>query len=372
MFDRADPWYRRVRELALALPGAQEKVSHGRPAFYTKKVFAYYSGSLKVDGVWVQHPQSVVLLADLDRQSALRAEPGAYVPGYLGAYGWTGLDLDDDTDLDDLADWIQASYDFTAPRPRASTPEPVPSTPKPARSPPEPVEGSFPEPVEGSVPKPARSIPKHVEGSIPKPARSIPKPVEGSVPEPLEGSVPRRRSSVSTSSADVSFLAVLAGGNPRTLAGVEDVLAELRAHASRVSELVDCCSADDPVVRMRAADALEKFARERPDVVAPLVDRLDAELSGSTQPSIQWHLAQLWGELPLSPSQRRRAADWLIDTLDEADDWIVLTCSMSALAALAEDDASLRPALRERLRRHARSRLPSVAKRATRLLATLG
>jgi len=120
MFDDDDPWYVTVRRLALALPAAQEKISHGRPAFSTKKVFAWYGGSVKVDGVWVQHPQSVVLLADLDGQSILRAESGAYVPGYLGAYGWTGIDLDEHTDLDELAERIHASWAFTAP-PRLTT-----------------------------------------------------------------------------------------------------------------------------------------------------------------------------------------------------------------------------------------------------------
>jgi hypothetical protein len=293
MFDPADPWYRRVRELALALPGAREKVSHGHPAFYTRKVFAYYGGSLKFAGEWVQHPDSVVLFADLDGQAVLRAQPGSYIPGYLGGYGWTGLDLDEHTDLDDLADWLRTSWEVTA-------------------------------------------------------------------PHGLVAVVPR---------SDEPFLEILTGGRPRTLAGVEDVLAQLRAEPARVDEVVDCCSADDPVVRMRAADALEKFARERPDVVGPLADRLDAELSASTQPSIQWHLAQLWGQLPLTPAQHRRAAAWLLRTLDEADDWIVLANSMSALAALAEDDPSLLPGLRERLQRHSRSRLPSVAKRAGKLLA---
>lgn len=295
MFDEADPWYRRVRDLALALPGARQKVSHGRPAFFTTKVFAYYGGALKVGREWVQHPQSVVLTGELEGVSLLRAQPGAYLPAYLGSSGWIGLDLDGRVDLDDLADWIETSYEFTAPRPRAMGGAAVPS----------------------------------------------------------------------------GLLSMLSGGNPRTLAGVEDVLATLRVDPSRLGELIDCCSAGDPIVRMRAADALEKFARERPKLLVPFVDRLDRELSASSQPSIQWHLAQLWGEVPLTPSQHERAARWLIRTLDEADDWIVLTCAMSALAALADDDASLRPALRERLQRHRASRLPSVAKRASRLLAGL-
>lgn len=294
MFSGDDPWYIRVRTLALALPGAQEKVSHGRPCFFTKKVFAYYGGSLKVDGTWVQHPHSVVLLTDLDGQYALRSQPGAYVPGYLGAYGWTGLDLDEDTDLDDLADWVEASYEFTAP---------------------------------------------------PRPAR--------------------------TADPGTPFEALLSGGRPRTLLGVEEALADLRTDAARLGELIDCCSAADAVVRMRAVDALEKFARERPEFVGAQVERLFAELSDSSQPSIQWHLAQLWAEVPLTSSQHERAAEWLLTTLDTASDWIVLSNAMSALAVVAGDDPELRSALRERLRRHAGSRLPSVAKRASRLLAAL-
>src|SRR5699024_3289456 len=50
MFDEDDPVLARVRALALALPGAAEKISHGRPNFFTTKVFATYSGSLRSDG----------------------------------------------------------------------------------------------------------------------------------------------------------------------------------------------------------------------------------------------------------------------------------------------------------------------------------
>ena len=114
MFDDVDPVLARVRRIALALPEAAEKVSHGRPAFYTRKVFAYYGGSRKVQGAWVQHPTSVILLADLDGQSAMRALPNAWVPGYLGPYGWTGLDLGTTTDWNDVAGFIEESYRVTA------------------------------------------------------------------------------------------------------------------------------------------------------------------------------------------------------------------------------------------------------------------
>lgn len=114
MFDD-DPVLARVRELALALPEAKEKVSHGRPAFHTVKVFAYYGGSLKVDGEWVQHPQSLVLLADPDERAALVQDPRAYVPAYLGPSGWIGVDIGGTDDWDEVAELLDASFRLTAP-----------------------------------------------------------------------------------------------------------------------------------------------------------------------------------------------------------------------------------------------------------------
>ena len=110
MFDDDDPFLARVRELALALPDAAEKVSHGRPAFFTKKVFAYYGGSVRVDGEWVQHPHALLILPDTDERPALEQDERSFVPAYLGPSGWLGIDLDDDTDWDEVAELLDASY----------------------------------------------------------------------------------------------------------------------------------------------------------------------------------------------------------------------------------------------------------------------
>lgn len=118
MFDDDDPHLARIRELAAALPGAAEKVSHGRPAFFTTKVFAYYGGSLKVDGEWVQHPNSLVVQPDPEDRPALVGDPRAYIPAYLGPSGWVGIDLDGETDWAEVAELIDASFRLTAPRRR--------------------------------------------------------------------------------------------------------------------------------------------------------------------------------------------------------------------------------------------------------------
>ncbi|MFK8024852.1 MAG: MmcQ/YjbR family DNA-binding protein [Ilumatobacter sp.] len=117
MFDDDDPILEKVREIALGMPGADMKVSHGRPAMFTKKVFTYYGGSLKVDGEWVQHPHSIVVLTDDDERRALLDDERSYVPAYLGPSGWIGIDVDlASTDWAEVEELLDASYRLTAPK----------------------------------------------------------------------------------------------------------------------------------------------------------------------------------------------------------------------------------------------------------------
>lgn len=116
MFEDDDPYLGRIRGIALAFTGSAEKVSHGRPTFYTTKIFAYYGASLKVDGDWVQHPQSLVVQSDPDDRHALLEEPRVFLPAYLAPSGWIGVDLDSDTDWAEIAELIDASYRLTAPK----------------------------------------------------------------------------------------------------------------------------------------------------------------------------------------------------------------------------------------------------------------
>lgn len=70
-----------ARDIARPFPGGAEKISHGRPAFNTTKSFAYYGGSVKVDGAWVEHDQSLLVLPDQSDRTTLLADSRTYVPG---------------------------------------------------------------------------------------------------------------------------------------------------------------------------------------------------------------------------------------------------------------------------------------------------
>ena len=114
MFDDDDPVLALVRDVALALPDAAEKVSHGIPAFFTTKVFAYYGGSVKTDDGYERHSRSLLVLADPAERPALLEGDGFFHPMYLGVSGWVGIDLGDDTDWDEVRELVETSYRLTA------------------------------------------------------------------------------------------------------------------------------------------------------------------------------------------------------------------------------------------------------------------
>ena len=116
MFDDDDPMLVRVRELAHGFPNCAEKVSHGRPAFFTKKVFAYYGSSVRLDGAWIEHRQSIVVDVDAAERVAMLADPRFFLPAYLGAWGWVACDLDGDTDWDDVMAHIETLVDRSGER----------------------------------------------------------------------------------------------------------------------------------------------------------------------------------------------------------------------------------------------------------------
>ena len=129
------------------------------------------------------------------------------------------------------------------------------------------------------------------------------------------------------------FAAILSvGGKTNSLGRSAEVLEAVLDNQDRLPDLYDCLFADDAWVRMRAADCLEKVCRQHSNWVEPYVDRMFSELTVSTQPSIQWHLAQIFAQVELTPSQQKKAAEWLKNTLAApVVDWIVAVNVMKTL-----------------------------------------
>ena len=113
----------RVRALALALPAAEEKLSHGSPGFFVQggKFFAYFSANHHAKGITAL----LVKASGVEEQAMLiDSDPDLYFrPAYLGPSGWIGIRLDTGpVDWAHVEDWLARSWRASAPKRLAAMP----------------------------------------------------------------------------------------------------------------------------------------------------------------------------------------------------------------------------------------------------------
>ncbi|MGI4731701.1 MAG: phosphoribosylglycinamide formyltransferase [Janthinobacterium lividum] len=104
----------RIRQVALQLPEAAERESHGQPSFFVAdRQFAQVRDDHHGDGRHVV----CVRTSDADEQAMLlEAAPATYSrPAYLGASGWVGIDLSGDVDWPLVEDRVARSWELAAP-----------------------------------------------------------------------------------------------------------------------------------------------------------------------------------------------------------------------------------------------------------------
>ncbi len=115
-FDDDDPILAQVRGVALSFPGAQEKVSHGRPVWFTKNQFASYGGHVKGSHGDTSLARALLFKPDADHRDLLLGDERFVVPAYEGAFGWLAIALDTwEPGWDEVAELVEESFRMTAP-----------------------------------------------------------------------------------------------------------------------------------------------------------------------------------------------------------------------------------------------------------------
>ncbi|WCT75214.1 MmcQ/YjbR family DNA-binding protein [Sphingomonas naphthae] len=107
----------RIRAIALALPRAAERVSHGQPVFFIEKgkIFAWFLHDHHGIGITAV---AVKTGGEEEQAMLIEQDPDLYYrPAYLAPSGWIGMRLDGaSTDWEHVADRIGRSWDMVAPK----------------------------------------------------------------------------------------------------------------------------------------------------------------------------------------------------------------------------------------------------------------
>lgn len=116
MFSDDDPGLAALRGICLSLPGAEEKVSHGRPTFRAGKIFAVFGGGEKrAEGGQRPVPSALLFAVEAAELPAFDQDERFFVPAYYGPFGWRAIDLDDPAvDWGEIAELVDASFRVNA------------------------------------------------------------------------------------------------------------------------------------------------------------------------------------------------------------------------------------------------------------------
>ncbi len=123
------------------------------------------------------------------------------------------------------------------------------------------------------------------------------------------------------------LLSWLTGGDLRSDGLSNETAAFVLDHPPVFRDLLAGLVEPDKLIRARAADALEKVARRRPDLLVPHLPHLIKRAAADDQPLVRMHLAMIFGHLILEeqalPALFQALSDLLRDPFPMVQSWTI-------------------------------------------------
>lgn len=167
------------------------------------------------------------------------------------------------------------------------------------------------------------------------------------------------------------ILALLVGGDRRSIGQADRVAKMVSDDIPLFPELIAGLWSENPLVRMRAADATEKITRKHRELLQPYRKELLGLMAEAQEQELRWHLAVMVPRLLLNAKERQAAVSLLEGYLEDRSS-IVKTFALQGLADMAEADSSFREKVVEILGEAARKGTPAMKARSRKLLIRLG
>lgn len=161
--------------------------------------------------------------------------------------------------------------------------------------------------------------------------------------------------------------ALLDGADRRSIGRANEVIRLVLKNPKLFRELIASLWHENPLVRMRAADAAEKVSAQKPRLLDRYKSQLLGLLAETEQIEVRWHLAQMVPRLKLTARERQGAAAALRHYLDDRSS-IVRTWALNALVKLSRHDESLRPEAKQLVEEALHSGSAAMKARARKLL----
>ena len=166
------------------------------------------------------------------------------------------------------------------------------------------------------------------------------------------------------------ILSILRGGDRRSIGKVDEVVAAVQKTPDLFKDLVSGLFDEDPVVRMRAADAMEKISGDDRHILQPFKPRLIRLARQTQQQELRWHLAQMIPRLKLTLKERAIVTEIFFAYLEDHSK-IVVTLAMQALSDLAIEEGSVTNRVFRAIEKQTRTGSPAIQSRGKKLIKQL-
>ena len=166
------------------------------------------------------------------------------------------------------------------------------------------------------------------------------------------------------------ILTKLAGTDRRSIGNSNEVVSDVLSDPSLFDIVFKGMCCNDPVLRMRCADVVEKVTVRHPEYLVPYKRDLINEVAKIKQQEVRWHVAQLFSRLELTHNDRKAVLNILSEYLEDKSK-IVKTFTMQAIADIAYQDKNLKPGIIQKLEVLTREGSPAMKSRGRKLLAKL-
>ncbi|MCK4322157.1 hypothetical protein KAX08_06540 [candidate division WOR-3 bacterium] len=167
------------------------------------------------------------------------------------------------------------------------------------------------------------------------------------------------------------ILQKLKGGDLRSFGRSEEVVQDILRNPSLFCKVFEGMLNEDPVVRMRSVDALEKVSSKYPKYLKTYKDRLINEVCKIKQQEVRWHVAQMFSYLELNKEEKEKIIKILSSWIDSEKSNIVKVFSMQTLANLAKKDDNIKKKIVKKFEKIMKTGSPAVVNRGNKLLREL-
>ncbi len=148
-------------------------------------------------------------------------------------------------------------------------------------------------------------------------------------------------STISEKRDTMHILDKLRGGNLRSIGRSDEVVGDIEAEPALFDAVFMGLYDDDPCVRMRSADVVEKVTRNHPEYLGKWKNAILNDISRIDQQEVIWHVNQIFPRISWTLAERKKVFGMIKKYLGHKSK-IVVVSAMQALAELAEQHPKLK------------------------------